>query len=56
MCIRDSVMGVRAVLKAPLYALFGNPNIADAARYFIMVFVAAAVWPMTFRFFARVGK
>lgn len=50
------VMGVRAVLKAPLYALFGNPNIADAARYFIMVFVAAAVWPMTFRFFARVGK
>lgn len=50
------VMGVRAVLKAPLYALFGNPNIADAARYFIMVFAAAAVWPMTFRFFARVGK
>lgn len=50
------VMGVRAVLKAPLYALFGNPNIADAARYFIMVFVAAAVWPMTFRFFARVGR
>ena len=50
------VMGVRSVLKAPLYALFGNPNIADAARYFIMVFVAAAVWPMTFRFFARVGK
>lgn len=50
------VMGVRAVLKAPLYALFGNSNIADAARYFIMVFVAAAVWPMTFRFFARVGK
>ena len=50
------VMSVRAVLKAPLYALFGNPNIADAARYFIMVFVAAAVWPMTFRFFARVGK
>ena len=50
------VMGVRAVLKAPLYSLFGNPNIADAARYFIMVFVAAAVWPMTFRFFARVGR
>ena len=50
------VMGGRAVLKAPLYALFGNPNIADAARYFIMVFVAAAGWPMTFRFFARVGK
>lgn len=50
------VMSVRAVLKAPLYVLFGNPNIADAARYFIMVFVAAAVWPMTFRFFARVGK
>ena len=49
------VMGIRAGLKAPLYALLGEGGPADAARYFVTVIFAAAIWPMTFRAFARVG-
>ncbi len=49
------VMGVRALLKAPLYALLGENGFADALRYFAVVLFAAAVWPLTFRFFAKVG-
>ena len=49
------VMAIRAGLKSPFYALFGAGGVADAARYFITVFFAAAVWPMTFRLFGRIG-
>lgn len=49
------VVGIRVVLKAPLYALLGEGGVADAARYFLVVLFAAAVWPMTFRAFAKVG-
>lgn len=51
-----AVMGIRAGLKSPLYALMGEGGPADAVRYFITVIFAAAVWPMTFRWFARIGK
>lgn len=50
------VVGIRVVLKAPLYALLGEGGAADAARYFLVVLFAAAVWPMTFRAFAKVGR
>ena len=46
------VMAIRAGLKQPLYAVFTNANLADAVRYFVTVFFAAAVWPLTFRWFA----
>ena len=49
-------IGLRAVLKAPLLALFGGHNIAHLLRYFIMVLFAGGVWPMTFRWFGRLGK
>ena len=49
------VMAIRAGLKSPFYALFGAGGVADAARYFITVFFAAAVWPMTFPPFGRIG-
>ena len=49
------VMALRAGLKQPLYALLGECGAADAARYFVVVFFAAAVWPLSFRLFARVG-
>lgn len=48
------VVGLRVVLKAPMYAVFGEGGVADAARYFLVVLFAAAVWPMSFRFLARV--
>ena len=49
------VMAIRSGLKSPLYALFGEGGVADAVRYFLTVIFAAAIWPMTFRWIARVG-
>lgn len=47
------VVAVRSLLKAPLLALCGGHNVADAIRYFLMVLVAGCLWPMTFRLFER---
>ena len=47
------VVLVKSLLKAPLLSLFGGHDAANALRYFIMVLVAGAVWPLTFRFFER---
>ena len=50
------VVAVRTVLKAPLLALCGGHQAAHAIRYCLMVLAAGAVWPMTFRFFARYAR
>lgn len=50
------VVALRAVLKAPLLALFNGSEVASLARYFIMVVFAGCVWPATFPFFARIGS
>lgn len=51
------VVLVKSLLKAPLYALLGEGSgIADAIRYGLMVLTAGALWPMSFAFFARLGK
>ena len=50
------VVLVRSLLKAPLLAAFGGHDAAHAVRYFLMVLVAGAVWPLTFRFFERYAK
>ena len=47
---------IKSGLKAPLIALFGDPGLAGAVRYFLVVLFAAAVWPMTFRWFGKWGK
>ena len=49
-------VALRAVLKAPLLALFGGHNAAHLLRYFLMVLFAGGVWPMTFRWFGRLGR
>jgi len=41
------ILGVKAGLKAPLYALTGGHHIADFVRYFLMV-IFAGLWPLTF--------
>ena len=46
------VVAVRSLLKAPLNALLGAP-IGGAVRYFLMVMSAGLLWPMTFRYFAK---
>lgn len=50
------VVALRAVLKAPLLALFNGSEVASLVRYFIMVVFAGCVWPATFPFFARIGS
>lgn len=44
------LLGIKAGLKAPLYALTGGHHIADAIRYFLMVAFAGCIWPLTFPF------
>lgn len=48
-----AVLAIKSGLSAPLVSLFGNEYIARAVRYFIVVVFAALVWPLTFKFFAR---
>ena len=50
------VLGVKSCLKAPLEALFAGHMASRAVRYFLVVIVAGVVWPMTFRWFAGLGK
>lgn len=50
------VLAVKTALKAPLLALCGGHEAAHAIRYFLVVVTAGALWPMTFPFFARLGR
>lgn len=50
------VGGVQGGLKAPLEALFGDSYFADGLRYFLMVLVGGALWPLSFRYFGRLGR
>ena len=49
------VLAVKSGLKSPLDALFSGHMIARAVRYFLVVLAAGLVWPMTFRWFSRLG-
>lgn len=48
------VLAIKSGLKAPLEMVFGELP-GRAVRYFLIVLVAGAVWPLTFRFFAKLG-
>ncbi len=56
------VLGLVAVLlvkegtKVPLNALCGGHMIARSVRYCLVVVTAGVVWPLTFRWFGRLGK
>jgi len=50
------VVLVKTLLKAPLLELCGGHAAAHALRYFLVVLVAGAVWPMTFRIFERYAQ
>ncbi len=48
------VIGIKAGLEIPLvFICGGNELIARLIRYFLIVAFAGAVWPLTFKFFAR---
>ena len=50
------VLAVKEGLRSPLEAVFGDPLPARAVRYFLIVVVAGLIWPMSFRFFFKLGK
>lgn len=50
------VVAVKSLLKAPLNAVFSGGQFANLVRYFLMVVFAGCVWPLTFPFFAGIGK
>ena len=50
------LLAIKSGGKAPLQALFANDYLADGLRYLLMVIFAGCIWPMTFRFFATLGK
>ncbi len=47
------VLAIKSGLKAPLYALFGGSFVADGVRYFLLTSFIGCVWPLTFKFFAK---
>ena len=49
------ILAVRLLLKEPLNVLLGV-NLGCGVRYFIMVIAAGILWPMTFGWFARLGR
>ena len=50
------VLAIKSGLKSPLYALFNGSYMADCVRYFLMTAVAGCVWPLTFKWFGKLGK
>jgi membrane-associated phospholipid phosphatase len=50
------VLSIQILLKQPLYSMTGGHFFADALRYFLLSFVGAGLWPMTFGFFGRLGR
>ncbi len=50
------VLAVKSGLKTPLEALFAGHLAARSVRYFLLVLVAGLLWPLTFRWFSRLGR
>ena len=50
------VLAVKEGTKSILNAIFGDEMIARAVRYCLVVVTAGIVWPLTFKWFARLGK
>lgn len=48
------VLAVKSGMKTPLNALLGE-SVGRAARYFLIVIVAGILWPLTFKWFAKLG-
>lgn len=50
------VVAVRSGMKPVLSAVFGDAQFAHGIRYFLMTVVGGILWPMTFRFWSRLGQ
>ncbi|MEG1547837.1 MAG: phosphatase PAP2 family protein [Clostridia bacterium] len=49
------IVTAKTLLKAPLNALFAGSSIADGVRYMLITLIGGALWPLTFRFWGRLG-
>ena len=49
------VLAVKNGLRTPLNMLLGE-SIGRGARYFLIVIMAGTIWPLSFRWFAKLGK
>lgn len=50
------LLAIKSGLKALLLALLGHEGLAGGVRYFLLVLVAGAVWPLVFRPMSKWGK
>lgn len=50
------LLAIKSGLKAPLLALLGHEGLAGGVRYFLLVLVAGAIWPLVFRPMSQWGK
>lgn len=50
------LIGIKEGLKFPLNAIFGGSYLADGVRYLLIVLFAGCVWPLTFKWFAKIGR
>jgi hypothetical protein len=49
------ILLVKSGMKEPLNFLFGEMG-GRAVRYFLIVIVAGVLWPLSFKWFAKLGK
>ncbi len=49
------VLAIKILLKAPIAAIFGE-YVGDGVRYFLLTAVAGCAWPLTFKWFSKLGK
>ena len=50
------LLGIKAGLKPVLAALFAGSQAESFVRYFLIVLFAGIIWPLTFPFFAKLGR
>ena len=50
------VLAVKEGLRVPLDSLFDGHLIARSVRYCLIVITAGLIWPMTFRWFSKIGE
>ena len=50
-----AVLAVKEGLKTPLDMLFAGHMAARSVRYFLVVLMAGLIWPMSFRWFSKIG-
>lgn len=50
------VLCVKEGLRTPFELIFVNEFVARGARYFMVVIAAGVIWPLTFKWFSKLGK